>query len=260
MRILLAHNSLYYPSHGGGDKSNRLLMEALAARGHDVLVVARVEDFGKTSHTRLLADLAGRGVPAQEENAARIRFQLNGVDVRVLSGEPFLRAYFAAQIDAFDPDVILTSTDDSAHLMFQRALDAPRAHVVYLIRATVALPFGPDSALRSEARTGALRQADGVVAVSEYVARYAREHGNLDAIHAPISLLEPQDYPSVGCISNRFVTMINPCAVKGLSIFLALAGQMPWSSRQCLPGEPPKRTWQRSGGCAMSPWSNRWMT
>ena len=33
MRILLAHNSLYYPSLGGGDKSNRLLMEALAAQG-----------------------------------------------------------------------------------------------------------------------------------------------------------------------------------------------------------------------------------
>ena len=28
MRILLAQNSLYYPAHGGGDKSNRLLMEA----------------------------------------------------------------------------------------------------------------------------------------------------------------------------------------------------------------------------------------
>ena len=36
MRILLAQNSLYYPAHGGGDKSNRLLVEALAARGHDV--------------------------------------------------------------------------------------------------------------------------------------------------------------------------------------------------------------------------------
>ena len=34
MRILLAQNSLYYPAHGGGDKSNRLLLEALAARGH----------------------------------------------------------------------------------------------------------------------------------------------------------------------------------------------------------------------------------
>ena len=32
MRILLAHNSPYYPAHGGGDKSNRLLMEALAAQ------------------------------------------------------------------------------------------------------------------------------------------------------------------------------------------------------------------------------------
>ncbi|HXS97225.1 MAG TPA: hypothetical protein VN736_21660 [Candidatus Limnocylindrales bacterium] len=30
MRILLAQNSLYYPAHGGGDKSNRLLIAALA--------------------------------------------------------------------------------------------------------------------------------------------------------------------------------------------------------------------------------------
>ena len=43
MRILLAQNSLYYPAHGGGDKSNRLLMEALAARGHTCRVVARGE-------------------------------------------------------------------------------------------------------------------------------------------------------------------------------------------------------------------------
>ena len=46
MKILLAHNSLYFPSHGGGDKSNRLLMETLAARGHEVSVVARIETFG----------------------------------------------------------------------------------------------------------------------------------------------------------------------------------------------------------------------
>src|SRR5262245_35072236 len=104
MRILLAHNSLYYPSYGGGDKSNRLLMETLAARGHDVLVVARVENFGNTSHTRLLEELAARQIDAAEDSASRIRFRLNGVEVRVLSGEPFLRAYFEAQIESFDPD------------------------------------------------------------------------------------------------------------------------------------------------------------
>src|ERR1041385_9139094 len=98
MRLLLAHNSLYFPSYGGGDKSNRLLMEALAARGHDVLVVARVENFGNTSHARLLEELSARQVEAAEENVTRIRFRLNGVEVRVLSGEPFLRAYFAQQI------------------------------------------------------------------------------------------------------------------------------------------------------------------
>jgi len=61
VRILLAHNSLYYPSHGGGDKSNRLLMEALAARGHAVRVVSRVEKFGEAANAKLLRSLAARG-------------------------------------------------------------------------------------------------------------------------------------------------------------------------------------------------------
>ena len=47
MRILLAQNSLYYPAHGGGDKSNRLLVEALAARGalagYDVLPAVQAD-------------------------------------------------------------------------------------------------------------------------------------------------------------------------------------------------------------------------
>ena len=52
MRILLAQNSLYYPAHGGGDKSNRLLMEALAARGHECRAVARISVFGEAEHHR----------------------------------------------------------------------------------------------------------------------------------------------------------------------------------------------------------------
>ncbi len=227
MRILLAHNSLYYPSYGGGDKSNRLLMEALAARGHQVTVVARVEDFGPRPHTRLLRELAERRVVVKNENSNSIRFELGGVEVRVLTGQPKLRAFFSDQMEEFDADVILTSTDDPAHLMLQRALRAPRARVVYLIRATVALPFGPDSSLCSEAKTAALHAVDGVVAVSEYVARYAREWGQLDAVYAPISLLENAEFPASGRIENRFVTMVNPCGVKGIAILLGLAAQMP---------------------------------
>ena len=136
MRILLAHNSLYYPSYGGGDKSNRLLMEALAARGHAVRVVARVEHFGAEAHTKLLQELAERGIVHRSNGGGSVEFRLNGVEVRVLTRDPCLRAYFAAQVGAFEPEIILASTDDPAHLMLEIALRAPRARVVYLVRAT----------------------------------------------------------------------------------------------------------------------------
>jgi surfactin synthase thioesterase subunit/glycosyltransferase involved in cell wall biosynthesis len=228
MRILLAHNSTYYPSHGGGDKSNRLLMETLAERGHEVRVVTRVERFGVEDHGRLLRELAKRGVDADTSREDAIRMNLNGVDVRVLSTNPNLRGYFSAQIAEFDPDIIVTSTDDPAQLLFDLAIKAPRARVVYLVRATIAVPFGPESSKQSAARTAALRSADGVVGVSEYVADYVRKWGGMDAVHVPISLLDKvENYPNLGCFENRFVTIVNPCAVKGIGIFLELADRMP---------------------------------
>jgi surfactin synthase thioesterase subunit/glycosyltransferase involved in cell wall biosynthesis len=227
MRILLAHNSLYYPSFGGGDKSNRLLMEALAARGHDVRVVARIAKFGEQEHAQFLAELEARGLRADVTEGA-VRFDFNGVDVRTLTLNPQLRAYFSQQVTQFDPDVIITSTDDPAQLLFDIASRAPRARVVYLVRATIAVPFGPDSSSPNRAKTELLRHADGIVGVSEYVAQYVRRWGGLEAIHVPISLLEPQKTRSqVGRFDNRYVVMVNPCAVKGISIFLAVAERAP---------------------------------
>jgi surfactin synthase thioesterase subunit/glycosyltransferase involved in cell wall biosynthesis len=226
MRILLAHNSLYFPSHGGGDKSNRLLMEALAARGRQVRVVARLVHFGAAPQQQFLSELAARGVTAQVENGV-VRFTLRGVDVRVLASDPHIRAYFSRQIETFDPDVIITSTDDPAQLLFEVAIQAKRARVVHLVRATVAAPFGPDASTPSPARTELLRRADAVVGVSEYVARYVREHGGMPAVHVPISLMEPGEYPDLGRFDSPYVVIVNPCAVKGIDIFIALAARMP---------------------------------
>jgi hypothetical protein len=190
MKILLAHNSTYFPSLGGGDKSNRLLMEALARRGHQVLVATRVERFGDEGHTALLADLAERGVAGIAEGDG-VRYSLGGVEVRALSRSPQLRAFFQSLIERFDPDIIITSTDDPGQLLFDLAVRAPRARVVYLVRATIAVPFGPDSSMVSAAKTAMLGRADLVVGVSHYVAGYVREWSGIDAIHVPISLLEP---------------------------------------------------------------------
>lgn len=234
MRILLAHNSLYFPSHGGGDKSNRLLMDALAAKGHAVRVVARVEHFGDEAHQRLATQLDERAIEF-EAGEELIRFERAGVDVRTLTRSSHLRAYFAAQIEEFDPDVIVTSTDDPAQLLFDIARRAARARVVYLIRATIATPFGPDSPIVNTEKTAMLRHADGVVGVSEYVAEYARKWGALPAIHVPISLMDAGPTEPLGRFENRFVTMVNPCAVKGIDIFLGLVKAMPETQFAAVP-------------------------
>jgi surfactin synthase thioesterase subunit/glycosyltransferase involved in cell wall biosynthesis len=227
MKVLLAHNSTYFPALGGGDKSNRLLMEALAARGHSVMVVTRVSEFSEKAHEELKQELASRSIAAEEDEES-LRYRLNGVDVRVLTRRPHLRQFFQACLDAFDPDIIVTSTDDPGQILFDLAVRHPRARVVYLVRATIAVPFGPDSSMVSAAKTESLRQADLIVGVSHYVAGYVREWSGLDAIHVPISLLEPgTEFPLLGRFDNEFVSMVNPCAVKGISIFLELARRMP---------------------------------
>ncbi len=226
MRILLAQNSRYYPAYGGGDKSNRLLLESLAARGHVCLAVARISRFGASEHETFLKELAARGVRVESSDNGVVIFRRAGVEVHTVTSHPSLRQYFSGQIAAFQPDVILASTDDPAQLLLEPALRS-NARVVFLVRATLALPFGPDCAFPSAAKTDLLRRVDAIVGVSEYVAGYVRRESGLAAVHVPISLLEPGPYEPLGRFENEFVTMVNPCAVKGISIFLALADRLP---------------------------------
>jgi surfactin synthase thioesterase subunit/glycosyltransferase involved in cell wall biosynthesis len=225
LRILLAQNSTYYPAHGGGDKSNRLLLEALAARGHDCRAMARIGEFGAGPERRYVEELARRNADAAAEDGV-VRFRRNGVDVAVVANAP-MRDSLAREVESFRPGIILTSTDDPAQMLLEVALRAPEARVVYLVRATLAAPFGPDCAFPSEAKTDQIRQVDRIVGVSEYVAAYVRRHGGMEAAHVPISLLDAGPWPELGRFENEFATMVNPCAVKGISIFLALADAMP---------------------------------
>lgn len=226
MRILLAQNSLYYPAHGGGDKSNRLLLEALAARGHACRVVARISTFGEAPQSSYLEELSARGIASPTIKDGFVMFERGAVSVHVVTNAN-LRAHFAAQIRAFSPDVILASTDDPAQLLLEVALRAERARVVYLVRATLAVPFGPDCAFPSDAKRERIRAADAVVGVSQYVADYVREWGGIPAVHVPISLLEEQEAPLAWPDPEGYIVMVNPCAVKGIAIFLALADAFP---------------------------------
>src|SRR5205823_1859005 len=198
----------------------------LAARGHECRVVARISVFSDAEHERYLAGLAARGVTPRSMAEGVVVFEREGVEVHVATARN-PRAYFAAQAEAFDPDIILASTDDPAQLLLEAALRYRKARVVYLVRATLAVPFGPDCAFPSEAKTARLRACDAVVGVSRYVADYVRRFGGMDAVHVPISLMEREEWRQFGRIDNEFVTLVNPCAVKGIAIFLALADAFP---------------------------------
>lgn len=201
-------------------------MAALNARGHDVRVMGRARDLSLRSHEALIRELESRNVSFHATHDD-LEFELDGAAVRVFTKGRSLRGWIAARMHEFAPDVILSSTDDPAHVMFDPALRIERARLVYLIRAIIALPFGPAAPFPSVAKTAALRQVDGSVAVSEYVAEYARNWGGLNTVHLPISLPDRAEQPELGRFDNRFVTLINPCAGKGLSIFLSLAESFP---------------------------------
>jgi surfactin synthase thioesterase subunit/glycosyltransferase involved in cell wall biosynthesis len=198
------------------------------------MVASRLERFGQAGHDLFLEQLNLRGVSPQQITDG-VRFFLHGVDVRVITLSSQLRAFLLGLMEEFDPDVIVTSTDDPAQLFFDVARRSTRARVVYLVRATIAVPFGPDSALPSRARTDALAAVDGIVGVSEYVAKYVRDYSGLPAIHVPISLMESPDTSILGRFDNRYVSMVNPCAVKGIDIFLSLADRMTHLSFAAVP-------------------------
>ena len=63
--------------------------------------------------------------------------------------------------------------------------------------------------------------------MSGYLAAYIRQHAGIDAVHVPIQLVDGANWPDLGNPANAYVTMINPCALKGLSIFLGLADAFP---------------------------------
>jgi len=232
LKILLIHNSTFYPGAGGGDKSNRLLVEALVQEGHQVRVFTRLEEF---EHESYLEELARRGVETREWKGIGVSFELTGAVVHVVTRDTNLRKALAEDLAEAAPDIILCSTDDPAHLLYETALQYEGARVVYLVRATIALPFGPDASTISVERSERLREADAVVGVSEYVAKYCRDYGQLDAVHVPISLGDHADPPDVGRFANEFVTLVNPSAVKGLPILLGLADALPETQFAAVP-------------------------
>jgi hypothetical protein len=66
-----------------------------------------------------------------------------------------------------------------------------------------------------------------ILTVSQYVADYVRQWTGLPARAAPLQFFGSPPFPRLGRWDRGYVTMVNPCAVKGLALFLRLADERP---------------------------------
>jgi glycosyltransferase involved in cell wall biosynthesis len=206
MRILLTSNASYSPPRGGSTRSNLIWLAHLAKSGHECVVVCPTLD---------------PSVPDTETvdpNGFRI------VSIRELSHRT---ALLSRELEAFRPDWVLVSSEDLAHVLLREAHHAASGRIVYIAHTPQFYPFGPASWNPDPQASLIVKQAAGVVAIGRHMAGYIREHLGRDAevVHPPIYGDPP--YPQFGSFADGWILMINPSAVKGIQIFLALADLFP---------------------------------
>jgi len=132
------------------------------------------------------------------------------------------------------PDVVLVSSEDLSHMLLREAHHSAPGRVVYLAHTPQFFPFGPESWNPDPQAAELVRRSAAIVAIGHHMAGYIERALGIrpHIIHPPIYGGGPFERYSGG----EFVTMINPSAVKGISIFLAVARVLPGVLFAALPG------------------------
>ena len=236
MKILLTMNLPYTRVYGGANRSNRCLAEALAAKHHSVrVVVPALAALSPITHQQLLEELASEGIRVSC-NGEIDHFNLNDVGVHAVIEPSRLCSYLAEQIREFKPDWTLVSSEDRSQSLLEAALKAHPSRVIYLAHTPQMFPFGPAGLYPGKRRTELIGQAAAVVTISRFVADYIQQWTGFESFihHPPHYGSGP--FPQCGRVDNGYVLMMNACAVKGISIFLALARARPEIQFAALPG------------------------
>jgi glycosyltransferase involved in cell wall biosynthesis len=212
MRILLTATASYAPPRGGATRSNLVWLNRLAASGHQCRIVCGASGEGAAFPFDESISILAVADPARR--------------VQVLRGE----------IREFQPDWVLASSEDLGHILLREAQHSAEGRVVYLAHTPQFFPFGPASWNPDPHAAELVARAAGVVAIGRHMAEYIeRALGRRAAvIHPPI--YGPGPFPDLACFERGLVAMINPCAVKGIGIFLAVAARLPQYQFGATPG------------------------
>jgi glycosyltransferase involved in cell wall biosynthesis len=212
MRILLTANASYAPPRGGATRSNLIWLDQMARAGHACRIVCGASGEGAEFgyHESIAVD-------SVEDPARRIQT-------------------LRRQIREFAPDWVLVSSEDLGHGLLREAQHDAPGRVIYLAHTPQFFPFGPASWNPDRQGAALVAQAAAIVAIGHHMAEYIERALGRRAvvIHPPIYGAAP--YPCYASFERGFVTMINPCAIKGVSIFLETARRLPQYQFAVVPG------------------------
>jgi glycosyltransferase involved in cell wall biosynthesis len=202
MRVLLTSGASYAPPKGGSTRSNLAWLRGLAVNGHSVRVVcSAASETGETEQD----GISILRVPELALHAGRL-------------GE---------EIRAFAPDWVLVSSEDVSQRLLREAERHAGGRLIYLAHTPQFFPFGPETWHPDAEATRIIERAAGVVAIGKHMAGYIERHCSAKAhvIHPPIYGEPP--FANFNSFDGGMILMINPCLVKGIEIFLALARRFP---------------------------------
>lgn len=228
MRVLLLQTSTWIPAFGGAPKANRALLEGLAELGHrTTAIVPATAPHGSTGRKAFLRLLEEEGVEPTARDEHGVVFEHRGVEVRAVFAPSQLHREAERWIARERPDRVLVSSEDPAQVLLDAALAQRPERVVYIAHTTLNLPFGPDGFLDSRMRRDKLRRVAGVITVSDYLRRYLRRWGGLEATVLRFPVYGEGPFADYGDFERGAVTLVNPCGVKGIDIFCPLAEAFP---------------------------------
>jgi glycosyltransferase involved in cell wall biosynthesis len=202
MKILLSSGASYAPPKGGSTRSNLAWLRALVAKGHQCRVVCTA---------------AGESGEIGVDDIAILRVADLALHAELLTEE----------IRAFHPDWVLVSSEDVTQRLLRAAERGAMGRLIYLAHTPQFFPFGPESWNPDAEAARIVDRAAGVVAIGHHMAAYIEKHSRAKAtvLHPPIYGAPP--FSRLDAFGAELVLMINPCVVKGIEVFVELAGRLP---------------------------------
>ena len=233
MRILLTSTASHIPPRGGSTRSNLVWLDELAAHGHTCRVVGGTAAAETPERlAQLQREMEDQGM---RTGATEIAHR-GDIEIHSVASHSARGVLLRDQIRDFAPDWVLVSSEDIGQSLLRVAHEATPGRVVYLAHTPQFFPFGPASWNPDPDGAELVARSAAIIAIGEHMAAYIKQHAGRQpaVIHPPIYGSGP--FERYGTFQRGAITMINPCAVKGISIFLALADEFPIQVFGALPG------------------------